>query len=315
MTDKMEWAAVLRFEPEKVVQCPVLKNLDGILWWWILIRQPQLASWCQWSKFKGRDWEFLLGFMPQYADKCRWQKLTGENWCNLLIKQPQLAVNCRWWHKLSGKNWCKLLLRRPEFFDECDLKKLDYCDCKQLVELSSPLSEDAKEKVRQLPIQYAVGCFESYEIIHTKSQCYKCRFLSHCAGCYKCLYNPEKIPLDRWINHKKCKFHSFRKLASCRELHEFAVKYRELFQSADMEDHYAEFEAELLLLGCEIDYASLENADDLSEISDIKLLASAIISNQFLTEKHPDWLKKALTRLAELAADSHNSNIQETQYE
>ena len=53
MTDNLEWAVVLRSEPEKAAQCPVLKQFDGIAWWWILIRQPQLDYLCNWRNFKG----------------------------------------------------------------------------------------------------------------------------------------------------------------------------------------------------------------------------------------------------------------------
>ena len=44
MTDNLDWAAILRSEPEKATQCPVLKKLDGVAWWWILIQQPQVAK-------------------------------------------------------------------------------------------------------------------------------------------------------------------------------------------------------------------------------------------------------------------------------
>ena len=99
--DKFDWVEILRFFPERVNECPCLDIFDGVAWWWLLSKQPQLDVLCDWQKLKGLDWAFLLGFMPQYADKCQWQKFNGEDWRNLLIR-------------LLKKQLLKLITAMPE---------------------------------------------------------------------------------------------------------------------------------------------------------------------------------------------------------
>lgn len=200
--DPWAWITDLRSSPEKALECPYIRRFDGVAWWWILTKQPQLADLCNWQNFNGWDWASLLGFMPQYADKCSWGKL-------------------------AGRDWRLLLLKRPDFFAKCDIEKLKWDDCKALLSDSSPLPDTAKEKVlqRYKQFKYAIGSLDGYNLKREKSQCGNCRFLISCITDHCCLYFPDEIPSEYWMNRKMCSHYSFRNLADSAEFLEFVKKY------------------------------------------------------------------------------------------
>ena len=287
MTDNLNWAAVLRSEPESVAKCPVLSKFDGVIWWWILTRQPQLDHLCNWRRFNGWDWAFLLGFMPQYADKCRWEKLAGRDWCLLLFRQPQFAKYC-------------------------DVEKLGYYDCKKLLEPASPVDDITKEKIaeRCKKFKYILGHLDGHELSEKKSQCGNCRFHS-CL--YDCLYYPmdydqDWIPSEYWMNDENCPHRSVRNGLKQDDVYNFAIKYAGIFQNVPSEIQCSAFFAEMLLLGFEYDYSIWSyDCQKIYDETDIAFVTSVIFSQWWRTGKTDfKWFADSLLHLAELTGNCEN---------
>ena len=57
----------------------------------LLIRQPQLADRCDWSKIDGGDWACLLRWHPDICGKCDFSKLSASDWIFVLSYRPELA--------------------------------------------------------------------------------------------------------------------------------------------------------------------------------------------------------------------------------
>ena len=291
MTDKLNWAAVLRSEPEKAAQCPVLKQFDGIAWWWILIRQPQLDYLCNWKNFKGNDWSFLLGFMPQYADKCRWNKLEGMDWRLLLLKQPQFAKYC-------------------------NIEKLGIDDCKKLLEPASGLDDITKAKIteRLKQFKYRIGFLDGYWLPSNISQCGRCRFLMTDI-IHQCLYFPAGSPNvltdSYWMNRVNCPHRADRSLPAPEELHKFAIKYAVILQNSPTEIQCSEFSAELLLHSSKADRClRINDQQEIYAETDIKLITSMISTKWFWERKHDfQWFVSALLHLAKLTSMYKNKEV------
>lgn len=282
MTEMLDWAVVLRSEPEKAAQCPVLKKLDGVAWWWILIQQPQLDYLCNWKNFKGYDWAFLLGFMPQYADKCRWNKLEGADWRNLLLKQPQFAKFC-------------------------NFEKLGLEDCEKLLEPESSVDDIAKAKIteRLKQFNYRIGFLDGYWHPDKKSQCARCRFLSTCNLWYQCFFYLDEIPYYYLHNMENCPHRANRKNVDPSEIHKFAERYAKIFQDSPTAIHCEEFFLELLLHSFKVDITFLSyDPKKIHEETDINTVISIVVT-LWIRENNHDfaWFASALLHLAKLTSE------------
>jgi hypothetical protein len=57
----------------------------------LLIRQPQFADRCDWSKLDGGDWACLLRWHPDICGECDFPKLSVSDWIYVLSYRPELA--------------------------------------------------------------------------------------------------------------------------------------------------------------------------------------------------------------------------------
>ena len=68
------------------------KAMTGTDWREVLVKHPERAAECDWSKLSGNDWWLLLRAQPQFAERCDWSKLS-EDELNVLQKhQPELVA-------------------------------------------------------------------------------------------------------------------------------------------------------------------------------------------------------------------------------
>ena len=146
--DDENWSSLLLYldESQIIDRCDWGKleesdwaKLDGVVWTYLLRRQPQFADRCDWDKLCGYYWAVLLIAQPQFAEKCDWNKLDGEAWELLLENQPQFADKCDW-AKLTSSDWAMLLSAQPQFAEKCDWSKFSTKEWEELLDCSPELA-------------------------------------------------------------------------------------------------------------------------------------------------------------------------------
>lgn len=80
------------------------KSFDGLYWKSILIRVPQLADVCEWSKLCNWELADVLVARPELAFHADMSILEGWNWVFVLRDRPELAKFCRW-DALTKGDW------------------------------------------------------------------------------------------------------------------------------------------------------------------------------------------------------------------
>lgn len=149
----LDWAFILRAHPDLEGRCEWCKfdmeaidyyghPLHGNAWHCLLMKQPQLASRCDWrfaadwddadnkrhNGFSRWYWVILLNEQPQFADKCDWSAFDGydiANLANLIGPNDQDVIQ---WSRLRGEDWGRLLAQRPDLLGLCDFGKFSCTD-------------------------------------------------------------------------------------------------------------------------------------------------------------------------------------------
>ena len=93
----------------------------------LLIRQPQLADRCDWSKLDGGDWACLLRWHPDICGECGFSLLSASDWCNVLAVRPDLVgafeASTHDWaadEKVVSGEEVEMMIPAEEFFKDAE---------------------------------------------------------------------------------------------------------------------------------------------------------------------------------------------------
>ena len=139
-------------------------TLRSCMWTRLLVKCPQFASWCDFSKitrkdakiivqaqchlvsrfpkerFSPWDWAELIAVHPELADQCDLNRLNGHCWRLILKNQPSLASRCSL-KKFTVYDWRELLPIHPEFMDLCPWDEFSGFCWSQLLQARSEFAD------------------------------------------------------------------------------------------------------------------------------------------------------------------------------
>lgn len=147
--DYFEYFRFLLKNPDKIEECPELKELTGYCWSNLLAEHPQLAP----TAFLQKSPVTICVISLSTRDNLPLSTIPADDWWRILLKQPQLAEFCPAWD-FRLDDWADLLQAQPQFFKRCDnichllleyptlygnWKLQDWAGCKIVAQYFTPL--------------------------------------------------------------------------------------------------------------------------------------------------------------------------------
>ena len=198
-----QWIEILSANPNHPSLRRHFQNISwnvfsGSDWAKLLSKQPDLSTYCDFSKLDGNDWGDLLLYQPQFARNEAWKKIENTDPKNnffsplirvlyhhpelienreynfskltnagkrmLLSKAPKLRKNIPS-KELPAEDWARLVMMNPDFGEDNRFKELNPIELAVIMHCQSHLQEKIKKDITNEKFQHAISISKEKNLV------------------------------------------------------------------------------------------------------------------------------------------------------